>query len=68
MLLHRKIFTDHYSDIRYLHLHTSLTYYKTVQSKKAFKFYIQKIGENMSNYYTVNIIFHDIEFMQTVRD
>ena len=38
------IFTEHYSDISYVHLQKSLTSNETVQAKRDLDTYIQKLG------------------------
>ena len=62
------IFTDHYSNIRYVHLQKSITSEYIVQPKIYLEAYIQKLGVNIRHYYTNNGIFQDNEFIQEVRD
>ena len=46
-----KIFMYHYSDLSPLHLQNSLTYEDTVQAKRYFEVYSQKLGFKIMRYH-----------------
>ena len=55
--------SDHYIDLRYMHIQKILTYNETVQSKKSFESYIQKVSLNISHYHAQNGRFQDNMFV-----
>ena len=62
------IFSNHYSDLRYVYLQKSPTSDDMVQVNKTFKAYIHKIGVKISYYHVDNGRLQENAFMESVSD
>ena len=62
------IFVDHYSDLSYVHLQSSLDSNETLQAKNAFEAYARKMGVQILHYHADNGRFADKLFINDVEN
>ena len=62
------VFTDHFSDLSYVHLQKTITSAETLEAKDAFEAYAKSVGVSIQHYHADNGRFADNLFLQSVKD
>jgi hypothetical protein len=62
------VFTDHFSDLSYVHLQKTITSAETLEAKDAFKAYAKSIGVTIQHYHADNGQFADNLFLKSIKD
>jgi hypothetical protein len=62
------VFTDHFSDLSYVHLQKTITSAETLEAKDAFEAYAKSVGVTIQHYHADNGRFSDNLFLERVKD
>lgn len=62
------VFTDHFSDLSYVHLQKTITSAETLEAKDAFEAYSKSLGVRIQHYHADNGRFADNLFLKSVKD
>jgi GAG-pre-integrase domain len=62
------VFTDHFSDLSFVHLQKTITSAETLEAKDAFEAYAKSVGVTIQHYHADNGRFADNLFLKSVKD
>jgi GAG-pre-integrase domain len=62
------VFTDHFSDLSYVHLQKTIKSAETLEAKDAFEAYAKSVGVSIQHYHADNGRFADNLFLKSVKD
>jgi Reverse transcriptase (RNA-dependent DNA polymerase) len=62
------VFTDHFSDLSYIHLQKTITSAETLEAKDAFEAYAKSVGVSIQHYHADNGRFADNLFLKSIKD